>query len=100
MAQTPSSRYVALNSADALRTSGSVAPTGLPRDSIPQIRRAPTAHLANTVQAPPKFVALGDFIQRLVWKAVDANPRPKAILRTFLEIPSRDSRHRLPVSLR
>jgi hypothetical protein len=41
-AQTPSSPSAARNSADALRISGSAAPTGLPHDSIPQIRHAPT----------------------------------------------------------
>src|ERR1035437_4212256 len=41
-AQTPSSPCAAPNSADALRTSGSAAPTGLPHDVIPQNRRAPT----------------------------------------------------------
>jgi hypothetical protein len=41
MVQTPSSPCAAANSADALRTSGSAALIGLPRDSIPQIRRAP-----------------------------------------------------------
>src|ERR1019366_4278912 len=40
-AQTPSSPCAAPNSADALRTSGSAAPTGLPHDVIPQNRRAP-----------------------------------------------------------
>src|SRR5437016_6835315 len=37
----PSSPCAARNSADAMRTSGSAATAGLPRDSIPQIRRAP-----------------------------------------------------------
>src|ERR1035438_399469 len=49
-AQTPSSPCAARSSVDALRTSGSGATTGLPRDSIPQIRRAPLGHLV-TFQA-------------------------------------------------
>src|ERR1019366_5414151 len=44
-AQTPSSPCAAPNSADALRTSGSAAPTGLPHDVIPQNRRAPVTKL-------------------------------------------------------
>src|SRR5437016_6699914 len=42
----PSSPCAARNSADAMRTSGSAATAGLPRDSIPQIRRAPAKKLS------------------------------------------------------
>src|SRR5207247_4209046 len=58
----PSSPCAARNSAEAMRTSGSAATAGLPRDSIPQIRRAPTAHGHNFTllwrTEMPKFCGL------------------------------------------
>jgi len=76
MAQTPSSRYVALNSADALRTSGSVAPTGLPRDSIPQIRRAPFGKMARTFLRHIRVQSLDELKTRILKGVAEINAAP------------------------